>query len=706
MSEGTGLGRRLLDHLLTESVRDLGAHAAGLYLVAPGRQVLALDTLTGLPAEFMAPWQRISLAYPAPVTDAVRSRELVWVASQEELVRRYPRAALVLPYHFALAGAPILHGDTVMGALLLMWPGPRHDLVPSVRAGIASVCTLLGHVLAAARHTDRPPAPLPVARSLARPTAEPPASPADAVAAYARRLPEPGVALGLDGRITFITPSAARLVGADRQKLIGTLPWESLEWLHDPVYEDRYRAAVMSRRPTFFTARRPDGARLRFELFPDDTGISVRITPAPSPADGGTVWPRRTGEGAAMTEAPVRVGALYRLMHLAGALSEAVGTEDVVRLVADTVLPAFDAQALAMLVAEAGRLRIVGYHGYPAETMDRFDGTPLTSPTPGVRALTQGAASFFASREELDRAFPARADRWDGMSAWAFLPLTVSGRPVGTCVLGFTRPHPFPAEERAALASLAGLLSQALDRARLYDTEHALAQSLQTGLLPHTLPDVPGMEVAARYLPATHGMDIGGDFYDLIRLDATTVAAVIGDVQGHNVAAAALMGQVRTAILAHATAGAAPDEVLARTNRLLTGLDPGLFTSCLYARIDLAAGTAQVATAGHLPPVLRGPDGTAEAVEFEPGLLLGIDPRAGYPSHTLALPPGSVLALFTDGLVESPDRSLDTGIAGLARDLACGPVELPALADALTAPVRAAGDRTDDVALLLLQPTG
>src|SRR5690606_13419072 len=163
-------------------------------------------------------------------------------------------------------------------------------------------------------------------------------------------------------------------------------------------------------------------------------------------------------------------------------------------------------------------------------------------------------------------------------------------------------------------------LSQALDRARLYDTEHALAQSLQTGLLPHTLPDVPGMEVAARYLPATHGMDIGGDFYDLIRLDATTVAAVIGDVQGHNVAAAA--------ILAHATAGAAPDEVLARTNRRRTGLDPGLFTSCLYARIDLAAGTAQVATAGHLPPVLRGPDGTAEAVEFEPGLLLGIDPRA------------------------------------------------------------------------------
>ncbi len=683
-------------------MRDLGAHAACVYVLPPGEDVLALEVMTGLPVEFAAPWQRISLAYPVPVTDAVRSGELVWVDSQEELVRRYPRAALVLPYHFALAGAPIVHGGKTVGALLLLWPGPRHDLVPAVRDGIASVCAFLGHLLAAAEQTGQPLTP--AARSLVGPAAREatPSATEEAAARYAQRLPEPGVALDLDGRIAFITPAAARLVGAAEQHLLGALPWEALEWLDDPVYEDRYRAAVISRRPTSFTARRPDRAWLRFELFPDDTGISVRITPAPGPDGAAPVGPRQTGAAQA---APARVGALYHLMHLAGALSEAVSAEDVVRLVAETVLPAFGAQALAMLVAEGGRLRIAGYHGYPAEVMDRFDGTPLTSPTPGVRALTEGAAGFFASREELERAYPARARRTDGMAAWAFLPLIASGKPVGTCVLAFADPHPFAPEERAALTSLAGLMAQALDRARLYDTEHALAQSLQTGLLPHTLPEVPGLEVQARYLPATHGMDIGGDFYDLIRLDDATVAAVIGDVQGHNVAAAALMGQVRTAIHAHATAGAAPAQVLARTNRLLTDLDPGLFTSCLYARIDLTDHTACLATAGHPPPLLRHPDGTTAVVQFEPGLLLGIDPDATYPTHTLALPPGTVLALFTDGLVETPDQPLDARITGLARDLGRGPADLRALADMLTAPVRDAGDRTDDVALLLLRPT-
>ncbi|MFD0070685.1 GAF domain-containing SpoIIE family protein phosphatase, partial [Streptomyces sp. NPDC127574] len=138
-------------------------------------------------------------------------------------------------------------------------------------------------------------------------------------------------------------------------------------------------------------------------------------------------------------------------------------------------------------------------------------------------------------------------------------PLIVSGRPVGCCILSYDRPHDFGADERAVLTSLAGLIAQALDRARLYDATRDLAHGLQQALLPRSLPSLPGLECAARYLPASRGMDIGGDFYDVIRIDATTAAAVIGDVQGHNVAAAALMGQVRTAI--HAAAGAPPDQV-------------------------------------------------------------------------------------------------------------------------------------------------
>lgn len=227
-----------------------------------------------------------------------------------------------------------------------------------------------------------------------------------------------------------------------------------------------------------------------------------------------------------------------------------------------------------------------------------------------------GVPAFFATFADLKRAYPP-AVLQDGMAAWAFLPLTASGRTVGSMVLAYDRPHSFTTEERAILTSIAGLVAQALERARLYDAQYQLAHSLQAALLPHDLPPIPGLDLAARYLPTTHGVDIGGDFYDLIRLDKTNAAAAIGDVQGHNVNAAALMGQVRTAV--HATAGASPGDVLARTNRLLTDLDPGMFTSCLYIHLDLAHHRARLATAGHPHHSCSTPTGTPRSSTCRPG---------------------------------------------------------------------------------------
>ncbi|ODA70522.1 Phosphoserine phosphatase RsbU [Streptomyces sp. AVP053U2] len=214
------------------------------------------------------------------------------------------------------------------------------------------------------------------------------------------------------------------------------------------------------------------------------------------------------------------------------------------------------------------------------------------------------------------------------------------------------------------------------------------------------LPRVAGLKVAARYLPAARGLGIGGDFYDLIRLDAHTAGATIGDVQGHNVDAAALMGQVRTAVHAHATVGASPDHVLAGANRLLTDLDPGLFTSCVYVHLDLATHRAGLATAGHPPPLLRHADGRTELIDVPPGLLLGIAPDVLYPTREFPLPPGCVLALYTDGLVEAPGVDLDdatAALAGLLEDT--DPTDLDAMADAL---MRHAPSPDDDIALLLI----
>ncbi len=469
--------RRLLDHIVVDAVQQTGAHAAGLWVLPPGEDVLVLESVVGMPPEFSRPWHRVRLTYSLPVTDAVAARALVEVNTQQELCRRYPRAALVLPYSFALAAAPLIDDGEVLGALLLVWPGSRQrPLSPPVRDRLREACVLLASTLHCAHRAN--------GFTL---SAEPralhsltPAAAADedgTAAAVVRRLPEGYLALDLHGHIAFVTATAAELLGCAPSELTGSLPWESVRWLDDPVYEDRYRTAVISRQATEFTARRPDGRWFGFHLYPDDTCITVRVVPREPP---GTRSRRVTVPGAA---ASTRVGFLYHLMHLAGALTEAISVQDVVRLVADTVLPAFEAQGMVMLVADGGRLRVVGHRGYPVATMEYFDGTPLTSPTPGVRALTKGETGFFESREELEAAYPARVGRADGMAAWAFLPLIASGRPVGTCVLAYDRPHPFTAEERASLTSLSGLIAQALDRSRVYDAEHALAQSLQRGLV-------------------------------------------------------------------------------------------------------------------------------------------------------------------------------------------------------------------------------
>ncbi|MEU3949746.1 SpoIIE family protein phosphatase [Streptomyces sp. NPDC029526] len=685
-----------MDTALTAVVRNSAASGGLLYVLPPGGSALWLVMTTGAPQEMASPWRRVALSDPIPVADAVRNRRLVWVGDQEDMARRYPRTALVLPYDFALAAVPITAGSSVWGGLVVLWPSSHPPVLSDAeREAVEAGCQHLGRLFQQAAERGDPlqptgrPRTVPPLPERIRPAAE-----VRAMTAFVERLPGGACALDLSGRITFATPAAADLLGTDRAALLDALPWEALPWMDVPHVEDRYRAALVSRRPQSFTVKRPPDTWLRFELYPDSSGISVRILPGR--ADDGAQDARP-----APTAGPGRSTVLYHLMHLAATLTEAVGVQDVVDQTADQLLPALGAQGMVLMTADDGRLMIVGHRGYAAHVVERYHAGPLSPDIPGVRALTTGEADFFASFDELERAHPGTVHE-DGMSAWALLPLIASGRPIGSLLLAYRRPHHFSPSERAVLTSLAGLIGQALDRARLYDSKHDLAHRLQAALLPHTLPSVPGLKVAARYLPAARGLAIGGDFYDLIRLDEHTVAATIGDVQGHNVDAAALMGQVRTAVHAHAAVGADPGTVLASANRLLADLDPGLFTSCLYAHLDLAGGKACLATAGHPPPLLRHADGRTEVLHVPPGLLLGIEGHVEYPALEIPLPPGCVLVMYTDGLVEAPGVDLDDATAALAGLLeAADPADLDAMADTL---IRHAPAPEDDIALLLISP--
>ncbi|MEV4229789.1 SpoIIE family protein phosphatase [Streptomyces bobili] len=691
-----------LDAAFAETVRRTGAAVGALYLLSPDEQVLCLDVLSGAPAELAEPWMRVPVAAPAPVADAVREERMVWVGSQSEMARSYPRTAMALPYPLALAAAPVT-GVRRWGALLLMWPAGRPPYMTGREQGnIVSSCRRLARVIEEAVERGRPPAGTDRPRVLPHGTEGRDAGPAMAAADFAERLPGGSCALDLAGRFTYLSSGACTLLGREAGQLLGTLPWQSLRWLDDPTYEDRYRAAVLSRAPVSFTACRPPGQWLEFHLYPDDSGISVRIVPS-----GAQPPPVSASSQVESGAVPSRVGQLYQLTHLAAALTEVVGVQDVIDLVADQIMPAFGAQGLVLSTADAGRLRITGYRGYSPRTIERLDGLPLdTGFTPAGRALGSGIPAFFSNPEEMRRIYP-EAPHISGKQAWAFLPLIVSSRPVGICVLSYEQPHAFPAAERAVLTSLAGLIAQALDRARLYDTKHDLAHALQQALLPRTLPVIGGLRVAARYLPATRGMDVGGDFYDLIRLDDRAAAAVIGDVQGHNVAAAALMGQVRMGVHAHATLGTPPDRVLAGTNRLLTDLGLDLFTSCLYASIDFTGRRVTLASAGHPPPLLRLPDHAARPVDMPPGPLLGIDPDAEFPVTRIPLVPGLMLAFYTDGLIETPGVDLEDAMNQLAAELSrADDRDLDALVDTLLRTSGTAGKRTDDVALMVIQYTG
>ncbi|MGP3912650.1 SpoIIE family protein phosphatase [Nonomuraea sp. 10N515B] len=685
-----------MDELLIKAVAGTGAHIGAVYLVAEDGDVLLMDAQVGMPARAARAWARIRKNDPVPVAAAVRERHMIWLSDREHMARAFPAAALALPYHYAAAISPIRTGDTVWGGLVLLLPsGPATMLSRRLRTIMDATCTRIGEVLREAADEGHPITPGPRPRVL-DPRLVHTAEPNGQLVAMEclNRLPEGYCSLDVEGRVTFLTTSASDLLGICSSELIGERLWKALPW--NPVFEDRHRAAVFSRQVTSFTGRNKDGRLLSFRLFPGLTGITVRITPDEADHDLARHVPE-TG-----ADRPTRVIALHEMLHLATTLARAVTAQEVVDLVADHVMPVYNVQALAILTSGAGRMRVAASRGYSREAVEEFDGRPVVPPASERHPYDIGKPAFFSSWDELRAAYPD-ALRSDDMSAWAYLPLITSGRPIGTCVLAYDRPHHFSTDERATLTALAGLIAQAFERARLYDVKHQLAQCLQSSLLPRTLPEVPGLELAARYVPANPGMDIGGDFYDLIRLSDTMVAAVIGDVQGHDVTAAALMGQVRTAIRAHATSGATPGEVLAHTNRLLIELAPDRFTSCLYVSLDLERHIACLASAGHLPPLLGRPGRPAQVIDTSPGLLLGIDPEAEYATTELDLPPGSVLTLYTDGLIEEPGLDLGESIADLAERFTPIPgVPLHDLAESLIEEA-SVDQRADDIAVLLLR---
>jgi PAS domain S-box-containing protein len=255
-------------------------------------------------------------------------------------------------------------------------------------------------------------------------------------------------------------------------------------------------------------------------------------------------------------------------------------------------------------------------------------------------------------------------------------------------------------------ADLARRAALAIDNTLLYQREHEVAEQLQRSLLPG-LPQVTGLDPAARYLPSASGAQVGGDWYDVFPLPDGTVGLAIGDVMGHDMTAAAAMGQLRSVLRSYAWQGDSPAVVLDRLDQLVQGLDMAQLATCVYGRLQLPTadgpGHVQLCNAGHLPPVLRGPDGSVRLLGGAPSLLVGAALGTTRAEAEEPLLPGSMLVLCTDGLVEHRGRGIDEGLAALQAAVASAP---DTTADEVCQHLLdelAQGRLEDDVALLVVR---
>jgi serine phosphatase RsbU (regulator of sigma subunit)/anti-sigma regulatory factor (Ser/Thr protein kinase) len=404
---------------------------------------------------------------------------------------------------------------------------------------------------------------------------------------------------------------------------------------------------------------------------------------------------------------------LQSLGDLTARLAGALTIDDVARVVLKYAMISFDVDHCVFAVDDGPAYRFV--RRIRGEMLDEADERlpplwkriPAETRSPLSDAARTGHASFLPDGEPLKDVASDRHER--RVRALAALPLrTPSLR--GALTMGFRSPHTWLPAERALLNAASELIAQAAERARRFEAQHGTAQLLQRSMLPEHLPELERFRIAARYDVGVDGNAAGGDFYDAFELTDGRLAMVLGDVAGHDVRAAAVMGQVRAALRALALTDPAPPSVLAGLDRLVGSLgaesrNEEIFVTVVYGLLDPADGTITLASAGHPPPVLRragihGDPPTAELVKVPPGAPLGLGGR--WQTGVVRLEPGDTILMFSDGVVERRGHALNEGLDALVTAAAASPSGDPRnLCSLATAAVAEPTD--DDVAVLAVE---
>jgi serine/threonine-protein kinase RsbW len=402
------------------------------------------------------------------------------------------------------------------------------------------------------------------------------------------------------------------------------------------------------------------------------------------------------------------------LLDAARLLASASDVTDTVERLSELAVDRLADLCVIDLESEQGPVRAVAKHRDPArqhladEVRERH--LPQRAAAhPGMRALRQGGTQWV---RVVDDAFLARVTSDDRhlevakalqLTSIVAVPLMADGRRLGVLTLATDRwRSPFTEADVEVAEQLGLQVSLVLAKAQRYELEVRTSHTLQASLLPPSPPEIPGLSTAVRYLAATQGVEVGGDFYDVVRLPNDQVALAVGDVVGHDITAAATMGQLNSVYRALLADGPSPSAMIDRLQASWSLLGLQRMATALFAALDPATGQLAIASAGHLPPLMI-TEGRAELLPVEPSRMLGAPPS---PAPALewagVLPVGATMLLFTDGLVESRSADLDEGLdhllAAATRWAACDPDDL---CDRLLADLTGA-HRADDIAVLAL----
>ncbi|MCU1497924.1 MAG: hypothetical protein JWM47_1877 [Acidimicrobiales bacterium] len=403
-----------------------------------------------------------------------------------------------------------------------------------------------------------------------------------------------------------------------------------------------------------------------------------------------------------------------QLAAIASAMAAARTSKELAEILRDHGTGALGAAVanLRLLDGDSSTLQAIVPSNVPAEVLDRYQRIHIDDDLPISDAVRNHTTVWLPDLDTYAQRYPkAAADaRLAGLGASAAVPLhTSDGAVIGVVTFAWPAAVVFDEPYRTRLTALCDLAAQTLERARLYESEHAVVTSMQRQLLT-PLPHVAGLELAAFYEPATAAVGMGGDWYEAVVLNDGSLVAVIGDVVGHGIAAIAAMARIQHLLTGLLRAGTPLDEVFVRANAMLMTPEP-IYATAVLLHVDHRQERLGYLTAGHPWALVRRPDGSVEALTLRQHALLGT-PLTPKRLEYVDLPTGSLVLAYTDGLIERRDETITDSMGRLADCLSDTTVTAP-LADSLTdlvARVRASGDNrsatTDDSAAILIHTTG